>query len=290
MGSVTDMPAGARRRFAVPPARWSVIVAAAALSGCQALAGPPTPAHTAETPDDLVDVVEPPGRQPDSPPREPPAAPPMPAPPMTLPTPTTLPTMKQTTPPTPSTSSPTTTPPTRVELARLLEEGEAAYRERRIDASLAAFQRVVSLDPAQATAWLRLGNLHQLRGNLFKALAAYRRVASRSGGEGADPAIRAKALYNLALINLELAQQSLRTLERIGPAAAAAGPREPLSAAVQAARKRLAPFAGADEPGTRRTDPAPAPRVREPARPDTARPDTEHALPRVDYIRGAPRP
>src|SRR5690606_2042333 len=111
--------------------------------------------------------------------------------------------------------------------------------------SLATFQRVVSLDPNQAAAWLRVGNLHHLRGDLFKALAAYRRVASRSGGEGADPALRAKALYNLALINLELAQQSLRTLERIGPAAA--GPREPLSAAVQAARRRLAPFASADE-------------------------------------------
>ena len=144
---------------------------------------------------------------------------------------------------------------------------------------------MVSLDPNQAAAWLRVGNLHQLRGDLFRALAAYRRVASRSGGDGADAGLRAKALYNLALINLELAQQSLRTLERIGPAAAAAGSREPLSAAVQAARRRLAPFAGGDDPGPHRADPAPAPRARE-----VARPAAEPALPRVDYIRGAPRP
>ncbi|HRA79129.1 MAG TPA: hypothetical protein PK956_10010, partial [Burkholderiaceae bacterium] len=65
------------------------------------------------------------------------------------------------------------TPPTRDELARLLDEGETAYRARRIDASLAAFQRVVSIDPAQSAAWLRVGNLHQMRGDLFKALAAY---------------------------------------------------------------------------------------------------------------------
>src|SRR5690606_34750640 len=163
MESVTEMLAGACRRLAAPPARWPVIVAAAALSGCQALAGPPTPAHAAETLDDLVEVVESSGSPPGLPPREAPAAPPMPAPSMTLPTPTTLPTTKQTTPPTPSTTPPTTTPPTRDELARLLEEGEAAYRARRIDASLATFQRVVSLDPNQAAAWLRVGNLHHLR-------------------------------------------------------------------------------------------------------------------------------
>lgn len=203
-------------------------------------------------------------------------------------------------------ASPGSAPPTpvagtaaRADLARLLDEGEAAYRSRRSDAALAAFERVVALDPDNALAWLRIGNLHQQRRDWFKALGAYRRVAARSGGEGFDPALRAKALYNLAMINLELAQQTLRTLERIGPPAAAAGPREPLSAAVSAARRRLEAFAPrgeatASQAGTP-ASPASAPAPRAPSRAATSRatpsrsePDPE--LPRIDYIRGAPRP
>ena len=180
----------------------------------------------------------------------------------------------------------------RADLARLLGEGEAAYRARSNDAALAAFERVVALDPDHALSWLRIGNLHQQRRDWFKALGAYRRAASRSGGEGFDPALRAKALYNLAIINLELAQQTLRTLERLGPPAAAAGPREPLSAAVSAARRRLEAFAPPGEPDASQAS-APAPRV--PARtaysrgtPPRGEPEPE--LPRIDYIRGAPRP
>ena len=115
---------------------------------------------------------------------------------------------------------------TRADLAALLNEGEAAYRARRNDAALAAFEKVVALDADQALAWLRIGNLHQQRRNWFKALGAYRRVAARSSGDGLDPALRAKALYNLAMINLELAQQTLRTRESIGPPAAAASRRK----------------------------------------------------------------
>ena len=209
---------------------------------------------------------------------------------------------------------------TRADLAGLLNEGEAAYRARRNDAALAAFEKVVALDADQALAWLRIGNLHQQRRNWFKALGAYRRVAARSGGDGLDPALRAKALYNLAMINLELAQQALRTLESIGPPAAAAGPREPLSAAVAAARRRLEAFASPDEraavsgpaaagsTGSRSEAStgtaaaaqtlAPAPRAPSravpsravPSREARARGEPEPELPRIDYIRGVPRP
>lgn len=209
---------------------------------------------------------------------------------------------------------------TRADLAALLNEGEAAYRARRNDAALAAFEKVVALDADQALAWLRIGNLHQQRRNWFKALGAYRRVAARSGGDGLDPALRAKALYNLAMINLELAQQALRTLESIGPPAAAAGPREPLSAAVAAARRRLEAFAPPDEraavsgpaaagsTGSRSEAStgtaaaaqtlAPAPRAPSraaparavPSREARARGEPEPELPRIDYIRGVPRP
>lgn len=199
---------------------------------------------------------------------------------------------------------------TRADLPRLLADGEAAYRARRADEALAAFQRVVALDPGHALAWLRIGNLHQQRRDWFRALAAYRRVAARSAGEGIDPALRAKALHNLAMINLELAQQTLRTLERMGPIATAAGPREPLSAAVAAARRRLEVLAPSGESSRSATStaarlapaPAPAPasaRATAPAPTSASRATSRAAspaqasepeLPRVDYIRGAPRP
>lgn len=207
---------------------------------------------------------------------------------------------------------------TRADLPRLLADGEAAYRARRADEALAAFQRVVALDPGHALAWLRIGNLHQQRRDWFRALAAYRRVAARSAGEGIDPALRAKALHNLAMINLELAQQTLRTLERMGPIATAAGPREPLSAAVAAARRRLEAFAppgeGSRHPTTAAAKPAPAaapapasqppshvtpsrvtpsrvtPSRTGPSRAAASANASEPELPRIDYIRGAPRP
>lgn len=172
------------------------------------------------------------------------------------------------------------------ELARLLGEGEAAYRARRYDEALAAFQRVVSIDSAQAQAWLRLGNLHHRRGKWFEALSAYRRVAARGSGDGVDTAVRAKAHYNLALINLELARQSLRILERIGPAAAAADEREPLSAAVQSARRRLDAFGEKAVPAPRPAARADAPR-RSASRPGSG---AQAELPRIDYFRGAPKP
>jgi tetratricopeptide (TPR) repeat protein len=213
-------------------------------------------------------------------------------------------------------SLPDTDAATRADLPRLMADGEAAYRARRADEALAAFQRVVALDPGHALAWLRIGNLHQQRRDWFKALAAYRRVAARSSGEGIDPALRAKALHNLAMINLELAQQTLRTLERMGPAAAAAGPREPLSAAVAAARRRLEAFAPPGGPSRSATTstarpaaaassapaPVPAPRAPSGARPSqkgssraaASASASAHAaepeLPQIDYIRGAPRP
>ncbi len=193
------------------------------------------------------------------------------------------------------------TPTTRADLPRLLEEGETAYRARRSDEAMAAFQRVVSLQPGHALAWLRIGNLHHQREDWFKALAAYRRAAARSGGEGTDAGLRAKALYNLALINLEMAQQTLRTLERIGPAATAAGPREPLREAIRKSRSRLDALAGAvsttSEPSPAEAEPAPAPAsvYRAASGSPSARrgpaPGEQDINPsRVDYFRGAPRP
>ncbi len=249
---------------------WAATAATASIGACAAQAAPVEPPELPELPDGIVDAFDTPGG----------ALPPD--------------------------AGATTRAATRADLSRLLAEGEAAYRARRADEALAAFQRVVTLDPGHALAWLRIGNLHQQRRDWFKALAAYRRVAARSAGEGIDPALRAKALHNLAMINLELAQQTLRTLERMGPAATAAGPREPLSAAVAAARRRLEAFAPPGEgsrhatTGTARPAPGAAPAPQSPSRAAPLRADPSRAaasanapepeLPRIDYIRGAPRP
>ncbi|MCL4183610.1 MAG: tetratricopeptide repeat protein [Burkholderiaceae bacterium] len=294
------------RRLLPPPAAVVAMASAATIGACAAAASP-LAASTSYRPDDVVDTFDAaaPGAAPNPGAAQPPAVAPAAAPEVT---PGVTPdaaagtaggTAAGTAPGVPANAL--SGPVSPDELARLLDEGETAYRARRHDEALAAFQRVVSLDPAQTQAWLRLGNLHHRRGKWFEALSAYRRVAARSSGDGVDASMRAKALYNLALINLELAQQSLRTLERIGPAAGAAGEREPLSAAVRSARRRLDAFGEAA--------PAPPPAARPEVRPDArvdaradARPEapkrgaarpasgTQVELPRIDYFRGAPKP
>ncbi len=224
-------PEGSERAGAMRPEAWSE-------ASSEALPGalPEAEALPEALPEALIDAFDPPGERSSPPPRPPRAT---------------------------ATDGRT--------LQRLLEAGEAAYRARRRDEALAAFERAVALDPRQALAWLRIGNLHQMRRDWFRALAAYRKAAARSGEPPEDPAVRAKALYNLALINLELAQQTLRTLERLGPEAIAAGAREPLSAAVAATRRRLdARLPSGERPGAATGDDRPRPRV--------------------DYIRGAPKP
>lgn len=105
------------------------------------------------------------------------------------------------------------------ELIAWLQAGEQAYRERRADEALQIFQRIVAAEPGLAHAWLRIGNLHQQRRQWFQALSAYRRAATRPGADAGElaQATRRKALHNLAAINLELARQSLREIERLGP-------------------------------------------------------------------------
>jgi len=92
-----------------------------------------------------------------------------------------------------------------------LAEAEALYRSSRFDDALPAFRSIVEADPAHAHAWLRIGNILHRRREWFDALSAYRKAARPQ----ADPAIREKAVYNVALLNLELARQAMKRLERI---------------------------------------------------------------------------
>jgi tetratricopeptide (TPR) repeat protein len=92
-----------------------------------------------------------------------------------------------------------------------VEQAEQLYRSSRFDEALAAFRAMVGEDPANAHAWLRIGNVLHRKRDWFDALSAYRKAARPQ----ADPAIREKAVYNIALLNLELARQALKRLERL---------------------------------------------------------------------------
>jgi uncharacterized membrane protein (UPF0127 family) len=92
-----------------------------------------------------------------------------------------------------------------------LAEAETLYRASRFDEALPAFRAIVDSDPGHAHAWLRIGNILHRKREWFDALSAYRKAARPQ----ADPAIREKAVYNVALLNLELARQAMKRLERI---------------------------------------------------------------------------
>lgn len=191
--------------------------------------------------------------------------------------------------------------------ASLQSQAEEAYRARRFDEAVARYDRLLALQPSNAHAWLRLGNVHHRRRDWFKALAAYRRAGARSlAGVETEAPVRAKAIYNVALINLELARQSLRSLERLGDAAVAAGDPAPLAGEIARTQRRLDAFPASGivsrPAATAVSTPAPA---STPASPRASTPASKagasapagsplqrkgEELPRVDYIRGEPRP
>lgn len=172
-----------------------------------------------------------------------------------------------------------------------LAEAEQLYRGGRYDDALPLFRAVVASNPGQAHAWLRIGNLMHRKRDWFDALSAYRRAARPD----ADPAIREKAVYNVALLNLELARQALKRLERLradaatdalrggDPGASASGVGEravrQLSdqigtayGALAAARRDGGPAAGASTLRVSAPAPAPAPGPRTPRPPASEKP------------------
>lgn len=100
-------------------------------------------------------------------------------------------------------------------LARLDAEAESLYKSRSSAHALAAFSDLVDLDPANARAWLRLGNLKQQSGDVLGAMHAYRQgadAAPQSAGGSGNDGPRAKALLNLALLGLQSTRQAIADL------------------------------------------------------------------------------
>ncbi len=148
---------------------------------------------------------------------------------------------------------------------RLLAQAEDAYDGARWGQALESFKAVTTFDPDNSQAWLRIGNLHQRRGQLLAAASAYRKAGSAARGEA-----RLKALVNLASVNLELAGAALESARALAGGAkdATASTRDLLGAELAAQADALArfsrqqPWAGARNPGTS----APGGREREPDR------------------------
>lgn len=141
----------------------------------------------------------------------------------------------------PSIASPATT---RDDLAA----AELLYRAEKRTAATAAYQRIVDRDGGSAQAWLRLGNLHQLRGDLAGAARAYRRAADLPARPDEAAGVRGKALLNLAMLGLIRARQALAELE-------ADGVPPQLAAARDDTRRRVTRFE-AELEGAETTDPA----------------------------------
>ncbi len=197
---------------------------------------------------------------------------------------------------------------------RLLHEAEDAYAAARWGQALEAFKAVTTFDARNRQAWLRIGNLHQRRGHLLAAASAYRRAGQPGAGnddaarveDGAgasltgtsEASVRAKALLNLALVNLELAEAALNEAASLSPddrvvvttnAAPAQAARTPVDAELAAqqagllARRqriadRLERIAGGVSGG---------PRIESVGVSAAPAPDSSSA---VEYLRGAPAP
>lgn len=94
-------------------------------------------------------------------------------------------------------------------IARLSDEATAAYQAQLWDQAMDAFKAVVALEPDNAQGWLRIGNLHHRKKQWLAASMAYRKADSRSQRSASGDELRARALFNLAAVNLEMAEAAI---------------------------------------------------------------------------------
>jgi tetratricopeptide (TPR) repeat protein len=174
-------------------------------------------------------------------------------------------------------------------IRRLLAEAEAAYQAERWTQALESFKAVTAFDADNAQAWLRIGNLHHRRGQLLAAAGAYRKAAG-----DARPEQRAKALVNLASVNLELATAALDDAQALADGQAmpvvTATARDGVAVDVARQRRRLDRLASPRERSEATVDPgtvAPAGASRAARAAGLPSPGVR---PAIEYVRGAPRP
>jgi tetratricopeptide (TPR) repeat protein len=98
-------------------------------------------------------------------------------------------------------------------IARTMQEAEAMYRQRRADEALKAYATVVAVDPMNAHAWLRLGNLNQQAGRETEALEAYLQASLTVPRSEQAEVARGKSLLNIALLGLAQARRAIDELD-----------------------------------------------------------------------------
>ena len=92
-----------------------------------------------------------------------------------------------------------------------LASAEARYQQGDHDGAMEAFRAHLVTHPDSAQAWLRIGNILQTRSDWTGAQTAYTNAARERGPFG----VVEKALYNLALVNVELSTIALTRLEAL---------------------------------------------------------------------------
>ena len=195
-------------------------------------------------------------------------------------------------------------------LARVLAEAESLYRARQFEQARQAYATLVELEPLNAHAWLRLGNLHQHAGRDVDALEAYRNATLTVPTVPSEAEARGKALLNVALLHVASASRAIdeldamrlatlgqarsdvarqvgaqrhragRAAERDFDAASVRGAAAPTDAAGAAGAARAPGAAGA--PGTSGA-PGAAPADRQRPTPDASRASDTDVAPRGPY-------
>lgn len=101
------------------------------------------------------------------------------------------------------------------DLTKLQTDAEHAYRSGRLSEALAGFTRFAQARPDARAAWFRIGNIHHQRGATGNAMRAYRQAARSGDIDPESLQIRAKALFNIAVIGIEQAGGALESLSAI---------------------------------------------------------------------------
>jgi hypothetical protein len=173
-------------------------------------------------------------------------------------------------------------------IERAVQEADSLYLGLKASEAHAAFAAVVELDPLNAFAWLRLGNLHQRAGRDGEALDAYARASAVPPVSAAAAEARGKALLNIALLSVARAGRAMDELDAMNALALEAAREE---AARQVAEQRLrADRATASQSDTAARWPAPGVvRVVDTAPPLVVRPSEAAPVP-VPVARSVPVP
>lgn len=175
--------------------------------------------------------------------------------------------------------------------SEMLARAEKAYQAQDWDQALRLFRQAVDGQTADPHAFLRIGNIYHRHQDWVSALNAYSQAARNSGPQPrAQRLLRTKALYNIVLVGIEVAQAGLNGLRALessvheDPAEARA-----LVDAIEALAAEAGRIAAAFGPEERPALPAvplsPASAVQPPVRVAAG---SQQPAPRVEYFRGQP--